>query len=98
MTCCICAAKAIPGRTTKSAMKRYNNTSEELMTVSEWCNSFVVVPKANSKVRLCLDPVQLNQVLLIPVHRGPTLNGILPKLPIHKHTIPVTHRCHLQVP
>ena len=24
---------------------------------SEWCNSFVLVPKANGKVRLCLDPV-----------------------------------------
>ena len=24
--------------------------------MSEWCNSFVLVPKANSKVRLCLDP------------------------------------------
>ena len=22
----------------------------------EWCNSFVLVPKANGKVRLCLDP------------------------------------------
>ena len=24
--------------------------------MAEWCNSFVLVPKANSKVRLCLDP------------------------------------------
>ena len=23
---------------------------------SEWCNCFVLVPKANGKVRLCLDP------------------------------------------
>ena len=23
----------------------------------EWCNSFVLVPKANGKVQLCLDPV-----------------------------------------
>ena len=44
----------------------------------EWCNSFVLVPKANGKVRLCLDPVRLNQVLIRPVHRGPTLNNILP--------------------
>ena len=47
---------------------------------SEWCNSFVLVPKANSKVRLCLDPAQLNQALIRPVHRGPTLNDILPRL------------------
>ena len=26
----------------------------------EWCNSFVLVPKANGKVRLCLDPATLN--------------------------------------
>ena len=25
--------------------------------MAEWCNSFVMVPKANGKVRLCLDPV-----------------------------------------
>ena len=46
----------------------------------EWCNSFVLVPKANVKVRLCLEPVQLNQALIRPIHRGPTLNSILPKL------------------
>ena len=23
---------------------------------AEWCNNFVLVPKANGKVRLCLDP------------------------------------------
>ena len=29
---------------------------------------------------LCLDPAQLNQALIRPIHRGPTLNDILPKL------------------
>ena len=47
---------------------------------SEWCNSFVLVPKANDKVSLCLDPAWLNQALIRPVHWGPTLNDILPKL------------------
>ena len=46
----------------------------------EWCNSFVVVPKANGKERLCLDPVPLNLALIRLVHWGPTLNDILPKL------------------
>ena len=46
----------------------------------EWCNSFVLVPKANGKVRLCLDLVRLNQVLIRPIHRGLTLNDILLKL------------------
>ena len=48
--------------------------------MAEWCNSFVLVPKANGKVRLCLDPVRLNEALIRPIHRGPTLNDILPKL------------------
>ena len=47
---------------------------------AEWCNSIVLVPKANGKVWLCLDPVQLNQALIRLVHRGPTLKDILPKL------------------
>ena len=46
----------------------------------QWCNSFVSVPKANGKVRLCLDPAQLNQTFIRLVHRGPTLKDILPKL------------------
>ena len=46
----------------------------------EWCNRFVLVPKANGKVRLCLDPSQLNQALIRPIHRGLPLNDILPKL------------------
>ena len=48
--------------------------------MAEWCNSFVLVPKANGKVSLCLDPARLNQALIRPVCRGPTLNNILPKL------------------
>ena len=47
---------------------------------AKWCNSIVLVPKANGNVRLCLDPVRLNQALIRPVHRGPTLNDILPRL------------------
>ena len=47
---------------------------------AEWCNSFVLVPKANSKVMLCLDLAWLNQALIRPIHRGPTLNDILCKL------------------
>ena len=47
---------------------------------AEWCNSFVLVPKANGKVRLCLDQTRLNQALIRPIHRGPMLNDMLPKL------------------
>ena len=31
-------------------------------------------------VRLCPDLAWLNQALIRPIHRGPTLNDILPKL------------------
>ena len=48
--------------------------------MAEWCNSFVLVPKANGKGQLCLDPVQLNQALIRLIHRGPTLPNILPRL------------------
>ena len=47
---------------------------------SEWCNSFVLVPKANEKVRLCRDLARLNKVLIRPIHMGLILNDILPRL------------------
>ena len=47
---------------------------------AEWCNSFVLVPQANGKVRLFLVPAQLNQALIRPIHREPILNDIVPKL------------------
>ena len=46
----------------------------------EWYNSFVLIPKPNSIVRMCLDPARLNQVHIKPIHKGPTLNDIFPKL------------------
>ena len=47
---------------------------------AEWCNSFVLLPKANGKVKLCIDPSRPNQAFIRPVHRGPTLNDIFSKL------------------
>ena len=65
---------------------------------AESCNSFVLVPKANGKVRLCLDPVTLNQALIRCIHRGPTLNNILPSvintsIPFIKCTVNPLHFC-----
>ena len=59
----------------------------------EWCNSFILVPKANDKVRHCLDPARLNQALIRQVHRGPTLNDIFPKLNNVKYLS--QYRCEL---
>ena len=47
---------------------------------TKWCNSFVIFPKHNGILHLSLDPTRLNQVLIKPVYRGPTLHDILPKL------------------
>ena len=40
----------------------------------------MLVLKVNGKVRFYLDLAWLNQALIRPIHRGPTLNDILPKL------------------
>ena len=48
--------------------------------MAEWCNSFVLVPKTNGKVRLCLDLERLNQALVRPIYRGPIFNDILPRI------------------
>ena len=46
----------------------------------EWYNSFVMVPKPNCIVCFCLYPMRLHQAFIRPVHSGPTINDILPKL------------------
>ena len=43
-------------------------------------NRSALIPKPSGKVRLCLDQARLNQVLIRPVHGGPTLNDIFTKL------------------
>ena len=47
---------------------------------AKWCNSFLLGLKANGKVRLCLDPVRINQALIRLVYNRPTLNDFFPKL------------------
>ena len=48
--------------------------------MAEWHNSLIIVPKPNDTVYLCLDSARLNQLLIRPIHRGPTSNDILPNL------------------
>ena len=40
----------------------------------------MLVPKANGKVWLCLDQARLNNALIRPIPKGPTLNVILPSI------------------
>ena len=48
--------------------------------MAEWFNSFVIGLKPYGTVCLCLDPMRLNQALVRPIHRGPTINDMLSKL------------------
>ena len=43
-------------------------TSLGVDETAEWWNSFVLVPKANGKIRLCIDQERLNQALIRPIH------------------------------
>ena len=48
---------------------------------SEWCNSFVAIPKPRkNEVRICIDPAKLNEAIIRPVHRGQTVSDILANL------------------
>ena len=53
----------------------------------------------DGKVRLCLDPVRLNQAVLRQAHRGPTLNDIFTKLNVKyislKDTSSICHNLKL---
>ena len=61
----------------------------------EWCNSFVLVSELSGKVRLCLGPARLNQTVIRPVHRDPTVKDIFPKL---THVKYLTYICLFWVP
>ena len=86
-----CLNQVQPGRVAYELQKALRGELEQLQKqqilaplsvdeTSEWYNSFALVPKVNGKVRLCLDPAQLNKALIRPIQRGPTINDILPKL------------------
>ncbi|KXJ22259.1 Transposon Ty3-G Gag-Pol polyprotein [Exaiptasia diaphana] len=46
---------------------------------TDWISSMVVIAKAN-KIRICLDPSDLNKALKRPKYQMPTLDELLPKL------------------
>jgi transposase InsO family protein len=47
---------------------------------TDWVNSCVCVSKSNGKIRLCLDPKDLNNAIKRPHYVTPTLEDILPRL------------------
>ena len=52
---------------------------EKVTIPTEWISSMVVVTKP-SKIRICLDPQDLNKAVIRPKYQMPTLDELLPKL------------------
>ena len=52
---------------------------EKVTIPTEWISSIVVVTKP-SKIRICLDPQDLNKAVIRPKYEMPTLDELLPKL------------------
>ena len=46
----------------------------------DWSNSFVCVQKLQGKIRLCLEPTQLNKYIVHPHHNAELVEDLLPKL------------------
>ena len=61
-----------------------------MVNTEEWYNNIVLVLKPNRTVWLSLHPVRFNQTLTRPLHRGPTVNVILPML-IHAQYLTVIY-------
>lgn len=47
---------------------------------TEWVSHLVIVKKSNGKLRLCLDPHNLNQAIQRPHYQMPIIEEIIPKL------------------
>ena len=51
---------------------------------TEWCSYMVVVPKGNDKVRICLDPLRLNENIIREAYPLPSVDQILAQLSCSK--------------
>ena len=52
----------------------------KVTTSTEWISSMVAVRKPSGKLRICIDPKDLNKALLRPYYPIPTIDEILPRL------------------
>ena len=53
---------------------------EPVSIPTDWVSSMVVIEKKNGKLRICLDPKELNQAVKRPHYRLPTLEDITSEL------------------
>ena len=56
------------------------NIIERVFEPTEWVNSLVVVQKPNGKVRICLDPKDLNRAIKRHYHHIPNAEDILSRM------------------
>ena len=70
---CMCITYALQEPFKKELERLQEHKIEAPLGMDEtgqWCNNFVIVPKPNGTVHSWLDPMQLNQILPRPMHRG----------------------------
>lgn len=53
---------------------------EKVTEPTDWVNSLVVVEKPNGKLRVCIDPKELNKAIKRPHYPMPTLEDVLSKM------------------
>ncbi|KAK7093235.1 hypothetical protein V1264_007025 [Littorina saxatilis] len=53
---------------------------EKVTEPTDWVNSLVVVEKPNGKLRVCIDPKELNKAIKRPHYLMPTLEDVLSKM------------------
>ena len=75
----VCITETIQ-RGTRVLQQQVIITPLDIGKTAEMLSSFILVPKDNGKIRLCLDPAKSNQAFICLVHRGLTVNDIFPKL------------------
>ena len=57
------------------------NVIEKVTHPTNWVSSIVVVEKSNGKLRLCLDPRNLNKAIKCEHFQLPTVDVIMAKMP-----------------
>ena len=57
---------------------------KEVTEPTEWISSLVVTRKKSGQLRICIDPRDLNKTMKRAKYVMPTLDKVLPRLPMQK--------------